>query len=74
MKYFNSLTEVENQVIRLSELRNLFSVVTNGLDSSSIDEIKSTVYYIENSLSDISAQLSDKFQNLFNNIREQNDE
>ena len=74
MKHFNALTEVENEVIRLGELRNLFAVITNGLDSSSIDEIKSTVYYIEGSLSDISAQLSDKFQNLFDSIREQNNE
>ena len=74
MKYFTALTEVENEVIRLAELRNLFAVITNGLDSSSIDEIKSSVYHLEGSLSDISAQLSDKFQNLFDSIREQNNE
>lgn len=68
MKYFSALTDVENEVIRLSEMRNLLAVITNGLDGSSKEEIVSTLHYIEGSIRDISENLSIKFQNLFDNI------
>lgn len=65
MKYFEALTEVENEVIRLSEMRKLLAVLTNGIDSSTPEEIESAFHYIEGSISDISENLSEKFQQLF---------
>ena len=65
MKHFKALTEVENQVIRLAEMRNLLAVIVNGIECSTADEVESTVHYIEGSISDISEQLSEKFQRLF---------
>lgn len=68
MKYFNQLTAVENQIIRLAELRNLLAVITNGMDGSTRAQIESAIHYIEGSIDDISNQLSDRFQILFDQI------
>ena len=68
MKYFNALTEVENEVIRLAEMRKLLAVIVNGTDGSSREEIESAIHYIEGSVADISERLSDKFQQLFEAI------
>ena len=64
MKYFEALNEVDTQVVRLAEMRNLLAVIINGLDSSSQEEIVSAFHYIEGSIDDISEQLSEKFQQL----------
>ena len=74
MKYFNALTEVENEVIRLAEMRKLLAVITNGTDGSTREEIESALHYIEGSISDISERLSIRFQLLFDLIaREENE-
>lgn len=72
MKHFNALTAVENQVIRLSEMRNLLAVITNGMEGSTREQIESAVHYIEGSIDDISNQLSDQFQILFDQIAKSN--
>lgn len=68
MKHFNALTELENEVLRLDEMRKLMAVLVNGLDSSRPDEIESSFHYIEGSIADISKNMLDKFQNLFGEI------
>ena len=68
MKHFNALTEVENEVIRLAEMRKLLAVIVNGTDGSSREEIESAIHYIEGSVADISERLSDRFQLLFDSI------
>lgn len=70
MKYFNALNEVENEVIRLGELKNLLAVIANGLECSSSEEIVSSINYIEGSIRDISDNLSEKFQILFDAVRD----
>jgi len=68
MKHFAILTEVENEVIRLAEMRKLLAVIVNGTESSSREEVESAIHYIEGSIADISERLSDKFQQLFDAI------
>ena len=68
MKYFNELTQVENQVIRLAEMKKLLAVLVNGMESSNSDEVESAIHYIEGSIVDISEQLSENFQRLFEAI------
>lgn len=70
MKYFDALTQVENQVIRLSEMRNMLAVLTNGIDGSSEEEVTSAFHYVEGTIADISEQLSESFQHLFDVIAE----
>ena len=68
MKHFNTLTLVENEVIRLGEMRKLLAVIVNGMEGSTREEIESAIHYIEGSLSDISDNLSTNFQCLFEEI------
>ena len=70
MKHFAQLTNVENQVIRLAEMRNLLAVIVNGLDGSDKEEVDSAINYIQGSIDDISAKLSDEFQTLWEMIAE----
>ena len=70
MKHFVELTNVENQVIRLAEMRKLLAVIVNGLDGSSKEEVDSAISYIEGSIDDISAKLSEEFQTLWDAIAE----
>lgn len=72
MKYFNELTDVENEIIRLGEMRKLLAVIANGTDGSTRDEIESAIHYIEGSISDISDRLFERFQILFNAIANRN--
>lgn len=65
MKYFDELNEVDTQVQRLAEMRRVFAVIINGLDSSTEEDIKSAMYYIEGSLDDISNELQQSFQQLW---------
>lgn len=71
MKHYNRLMQIEEQVIRLEEMRNLLAVIGNGLECSTETEIASAVHYIEGSIADISEQLSENFKLLFNEIREE---
>jgi hypothetical protein len=68
MKYFVELTNVENQVLRLVEMRHLLAVIVNGLDGSSKEEVDSAISYIQGSVDDISEKLSEEFQLLFDTI------
>ncbi len=68
MKHFVELTNVENQVIRLAEMRNLLAVIVNGADTSSKEEVDSAIAYIQGSIDDISEKLSEEFQVLWDHV------
>jgi hypothetical protein len=68
MKHWTQLTNVENQVIRLAEMRHLLAVIVNGLDGSSKEEVDSAINYIQGSVDDISEKLSNEFQTLWDMI------
>ena len=70
MKHFVELTNVENQVIRLAEMRKLLAVIVNGLDGSDKEEVDSAINYIQGSIDDISEKLSEEFQVLWDTIAE----
>jgi len=68
VKHFTQLTNVENQVIRLAEIRHLLAVIVNGLEGSSKEEVDSAIAYIQGSVDDISEKLSEEFQTLWDMI------
>ena len=68
MKHFAQLTNVENQIIRLAEMRNLLAVIVNGADGSDKEEVDSAINYIQGSIDDISEKLSEEFQTLWDTI------
>ena len=65
MKYWTELNNLETQIIRLEEMRSLFSVLANGAEESSAEDIRSALWYVEGSLTDIHRELRSEFQDLW---------
>ena len=70
MKYWTELNNLETQIIRLEELRSLFSVLANGTEQSDVEDIRSALWYVEGSLSSIHNELRNDFDNLWQSISE----
>ena len=74
MKQWGELNALELEIIRVAELRNLLSVLGNGADRSTLEELSSSLWYIQGSLDDISRQLDDRFKQLWSAIAAENQE
>jgi hypothetical protein len=70
MRYFDELDSIETEIIRLGEMKKLYSVISNGAEHSDHDQLVSAVQYVEGSLDSICTELEIKFQVLFNAIKE----
>ena len=65
MKYWTELNRLETQIIRLDQMRSLFSVLASGAEESSAEEVRNALWYVEGSLSDINHELRSEFQDLW---------
>ena len=68
MKYWSELNNLETQIIRLEELRSLFSVLASGAEESSEEDIRNALWHVEDSLSDIHVNLRSEFNDLWDII------
>ena len=68
MKYWTELNNLETQIIRLEEMRSLFSVLANGAEESEPEDIRSALWYIEGSLTDIHRELRGEFDELWEHV------
>ena len=68
MKYWTELNNLETQIIRLEEMRSLFSVLANGSEESDAEDIRSALWYVEGSLTDIHRNLRSEFDELWDHI------
>ena len=68
MKYWTELNNLETQIIRLEEMRSLFSVLASGAEESSAEDIRSALWYIEGSLTDIHRNLRSEFNELWDSV------
>jgi hypothetical protein len=68
MKYWTELNRLETQIIRLETMRSLFSVLANGAEESSEEDIRNALWYVEGSLSDIHSELRSEFDELWEHI------
>jgi hypothetical protein len=68
MKYWTELNNLETQIIRLEEMRSLFSVLANGAEESDAEDIRSALWYIEGSLTDIHDNLRSEFNELWDHV------
>ena len=72
MKYFNELTAVESELIRLESLKHLTTVVSNGIEASSPLEIENSIWQIKDIMTDISEKSYDAFFDLFEKVKYEN--
>ena len=68
MKYWTELNRLETQIIRLETMRSLFSVLANGAEESSEEDIRNALWYVEGSLTDIHGELRSEFDELWDHV------
>ena len=69
MKHWSELNRLETQIIRLETMRSLFSVLANGAEESSEEDIRNALWYVEGSLSDIHSELRSEFDELWEVVK-----
>ena len=69
MKYWTELNRLETQIIRLETMRSLFSVMASGAEESSAEDIRSALWYVEGSLTDIHQNLRSEFNDLWEVVK-----
>jgi hypothetical protein len=76
MKHWNALTNVETQIIRLGEFKNLFELVLSGVESgsASVEQIQSGLYTMSGMLEEIDTNLSNEFQSLWDEVRDEDED
>lgn len=71
MKHWNTLTNMETQVIRVGEFKVLLDLIARSMDSGvNESEIQTAMYTLLGMIEDINDKLSDNFQTLWNEIRD----
>jgi len=69
MKYWTELNNLESQIIRFGEMRSLFSVMASGAEECSCEDLRSALWYVEGSLTDIQCKLQSEFQDLWELVK-----
>ena len=72
MKHWNELTELETEIIRVSEFKNLFKLLVAGTENYvDIKVLQSAIYTMEGMIDDIDSTLYEKFQTIFDAVRDE---
>jgi len=70
MKHWNELTELETEIIRVSEFKNLFKLLVAGTENYvDIKVLQSAIYTMESMIDDIDSTLYEKFQTVWDAIK-----
>ena len=71
MKYFNELSDLENNVYKVEEFKNIFKLVMCGIENDvDLKVIKSVLSSLEQTIIDASDSLNESFNVVWNTIRE----
>ena len=69
MKYWNKLTDLEETISNLGEFRNLFALLTNGIDTGiDQDVITSAIHTLSDMINDIDDNANSEFYALWKEI------
>jgi hypothetical protein len=72
MKHWNELTELESAIIRVGEFKNLFKLLVAGAENDvDMNVLQSSIYTLEGMLDDIDSTLCEKFQTVFDTVRDE---
>jgi hypothetical protein len=72
MKYWQELTNIECEIIRLDAVKSLLTVVCNGMENTSkIEDIENSMWHILGSIEDIKDKQYETFQELFDMIKQE---
>ena len=75
MKHWSELTELESEIIRVGEFKNLFKLLVAGSENYvDIKVLQSAIYTMETMIDDIDSKLYEKFETVFDAIRDEDNE
>jgi hypothetical protein len=75
MKHWSELTELESAIIRVGEFKNLFKLLVAGSENGvDIKVLQSAIYTMEGMIDDIDSTLYEKFQTIFDAVRDEDTE
>ena len=75
MKHWNELTDLETEIIRVSEFKNLFKLLVAGTENYvDIKVLQSAIYTMEGMIDDIDSTLYEKFQTVWDCVRDEDAE
>jgi hypothetical protein len=70
MKHWAELTELESEIIRVGEFKNLFKLLVAGAENDvDMKVVQSAIYTLEGIIDDIDSTLYEKFETVFNAVR-----
>jgi hypothetical protein len=71
MKHWGELTDLESAIIRVGEFKNLFKLLVAGTENYvDIKVLQSAIYTMEGMIDDIDSTLYEKFQTVWNAVRD----
>jgi hypothetical protein len=72
MKHWAELTELESEIIRVGEFKNLFKLLVAGAENDvDMKVVQSAIYTLEGMIDDIDSTLYEKFQTVFDAVRDE---
>ena len=75
MKHWPELNELESAIIRVGEFKNLFKLLVAGSENGvDIQVLQSAIYTMEGMIDDIDSTLYEKFQTIFDAVRDEETE
>ena len=75
MKHWNELSELESEIIRVGEFKNLFKLLVAGTENYvDIKVLQSAIYTMETMIDDIDSKLYEKFQTVWDCVRDEDAE
>ena len=71
MKHWGELTDLETAIIRVGEFRNLYKLLVAGVENGvDIKVLQSAIYTMEGMIDDIDSTLYEKFQTVWDAVRD----
>ena len=74
MKYYSELSEIETQIIRLSSMSSVLRVISIGAEQANAEDVRNALWYIEGSIEDIHNCLRDRFDEVWEAVRDEPDD
>ena len=75
MKHWSELNELESAIIRVGEFKNLFKLLVAGTENYvDIKVLQSAIYTMETMIDDIDSTLYEKFQTVWDCVRDEDAE
>jgi len=72
MKHWRELTDLESAIIRVGEFKNLYKLLVAGTENDvDIKVLQSAIYTMEGMIDDIDSTLYEKFQTVFDAVRDE---